>query len=550
MVLNQVKERHVSPVQSIAASGFIFVSGEMADLTRDFDWSQTAIGPFERWPDALLVTVNTLLASPHPMFLWWGQELVQFYNDAYRRLLRDDKHPLALGQKGPDCWPEIWPIISPQIDQVMTTGLAIGKEDQLIPIFRDGKLEDVYWTYAYSPVRDMCGQICGTLVTCSETTRKQLAEQTLRQDFKRLADLFEQAPAFFTLLRGPQHIFEMINPPYQQLLGPRSVVGKTVREALPEVEDQGFISLLDNVYRTGEAFIGRSTPIKLARHGSEVLEERTLDFVYQPMRDSNGEISGIIVLGVDVTEGKRAEQVILQTEKLAAVGRLATSIAHEINNPLESVTNLIYLAQQSNVLADTKAYLEAAEIELRRVSAITNQTLRFHRQSTSPKPVRAEELFDSTLSIYRGRLINSQIELLRRDRTLRSVRCFDGEIRQVLSNLVGNAIDAMSGRGGRLLVRSREGTNWKTGEKGVLFTVADNGSGMSGDTASKIFEPFFTTKGFSGTGLGLWVSQEIVKRHRGKLALRTSQRKNRSGTVFVFFLPFDAAASTSEPPQL
>ena len=343
-------------MQSIAASKFIFVAGEMSDLTRDFDWSQTAIGPFEQWPDALLVTVNTLLASPHPMFLWWGRDLVQFYNDAYRNLLRDDKHPLALGQKGPECWPEIWPIISPQIEQVMTTGLPIWKEDQLIPIYRDGKLEDVYWTYAYSAVRDTCGEICGTLVTCTETTRKQLAEQTLRQDFKRLADLFQQAPAFFTLLRGPQHIFEMINPPYQQLLGPRSVLGKTVREALPEVEDQGFISLLDNVYTNRRAVHWAQHPYQAGEARTEVLEERTLDFVYQPMRDANGATTGIIVLGVDVTEGKRAEQVILQTEKLAAVGRLATSIAHEINNPLESVTNLIYLAQQSNNLP-TRSYI-------------------------------------------------------------------------------------------------------------------------------------------------------------------------------------------------
>jgi signal transduction histidine kinase len=537
-------------VHSVEASRYIFVAGEMAELTRAFDWSQTTVGSFEKWPNALLVTVNTLLASPHPMFLWWGRDLLQFYNDGYRRLLRDDKHPLALGQKGPDCWPEIWSIICPQIEQVMTTGLSIWKEDQLIPINRGGKLEDVYWTYAYSAVRDLCGQICGTLVTCTETTRQQLEEQALRQDFKRLADLFEQAPAFFALLRGPQHIFEMINSPYQQLLGPRSVIGQSVRAAMPEVEDQGFISLLDNVYRTGEPFIGRSTPIKLARHGSEVLEERTLDFVYQPMRDAKGEISGVIILGVDVTEGKRAEQVILQTEKLAAVGRLATSIAHEINNPLESVTNLIYLAQQSTVYADTKAYLETAEIELRRVSAITNQTLRFHRQSTRPRPAIAEDLFDSTLSIYRGRLLNTQVELSRRDRAVRPALCFDGEIRQVLSNLVGNAIDAMSGGGGRLLVRTREGTNWKTGEKGLCFTVADTGAGMSRDISAKIFVPFFTTKGFSGTGLGLWVSQEIVKRHRGKLALRSSQRKNRSGTVFVFFLPFDAAISTSEPSHL
>ncbi|WP_254061639.1 hypothetical protein [Granulicella sp. L60] len=137
----------------------------MAERTRNFDWSRSSLGPMEEWPESLLITVNTLLESPHPMFLWWGKNLVQFYNDAYRPSLGDDKHPVALGQNGRECWPEIWPVIGPQIEQVMTTGLPTASEDQLIPIYRDGKLEDVYWTYAYSPVRDSTGKICGTLVT-------------------------------------------------------------------------------------------------------------------------------------------------------------------------------------------------------------------------------------------------------------------------------------------------------------------------------------------------------------------------------------------------
>ena len=190
----------------------------MADLTRIFAWDQTSIGPIARWPDVLLITVNILLASPHPMFLWWGPELLQFYNDAYRQCLRDDKHPRALGQKGAECWPEVWSTIGPQIEQVMLNGKTVWQENQLIPIFRDGCLEDVYWTYAYSPVRDLAGNIGGTLVICTETTKKQIAEQTLRQELNRLGDLFQQAPAFFTVLRGPQHMFERINPLYQQLL--------------------------------------------------------------------------------------------------------------------------------------------------------------------------------------------------------------------------------------------------------------------------------------------------------------------------------------------
>jgi PAS domain S-box-containing protein len=642
-------------------------TGEMARLTRTFDWSQTAIGPIERWPETLLIAVNTMLSSRHPMFLWWGKDLIQFYNDAYRPSLGADKHPLALGQNGIDCWPEIWPIIGPQIEAVMTEGQASWHEDQLVPIIRDGKLEDVYWTYGYSPVRDSTGAIYGTLVVCTETTGRFLAEQRqltsqeqykalfelasdaifvadiegcvteanhaackllgysraellrlnyadivaeserprlwgsrdallnggvsveewrlvtrsgsslateisaailpdgrwqafvrditdrkhleqerfhlireLQRQHERLADLFQQAPAFFAVLRGPEHVFEMINPFYQELMGERDLIGKSVRDAVPEAEGQGFVALLDEVYRSGKAFVGRRTPIHIARTASMPLEERFLDFVYQPRREADGTISGIIALGVDVTESKRAELALMQTEKLAAVGRLASSIAHEINNPLESVTNLLYLARETAISTQTREYLTLADRELRRVSVIANQTLRFHKQSSRPQSITCEDLIGSAISVYQGRLVNSSVEVERRKRAVHPVLCFEGEIRQVLSNLIINAIDAMHPHGGRLLMRSREGTDWRTERKGLILTVADTGSGMSPDIAPKIFEPFFTTKEIGGTGLGLWVSHEIVQRHGGVLAVRSSQRKGRSGTVFTLFLPFDA----------
>jgi signal transduction histidine kinase len=517
----------------------IYGTGEMADLTRGFDWSRTPVGPIEAWPDELLITVNTVLGSRHPMFLWWGQELIQFYNDAYRRSIREDKHPSALGQRGVDCWPEIWTIIGPQIDAVMTRGEANWHENQLVPINRNGKLEDVYWTYGYSPVRNLSGEIRGTLVVCTETTTAVWDQFQMRREMERLASLFQQAPAFFAVLNGPDHVFEMINPPYQELIGNRSVLGKPLREAVPEATPQGFTGLLDTVYRSGEPFVGRGTPVRLARGTSQSLEMRYLDFVYQPRRDANGTITGVIVLGVDVTESKRADQVLLQSEKLNAVGRLASSIAHEINNPLAAVTNLVYLAEQAAVNPDAKGYLAKAEVELRRVSAIANQTLRFHRQSTKPKAVAAEELIESTLSLYQGRLVNAQVNVERRDRARRPVTCLDGEIRQVLSNLVGNAIDAMNPAGGRLLVRSREATHWKTGRSGVILTVADTGPGMSPYTFSRIFEPFFTTKGERGNGLGLWISSEIVDRHRGVLKVRSSDSASSSYTVFSLFLPCD-----------
>ncbi len=256
--------------------------------------------------------------------------------------------------------------------------------------------------------------------------------------------------------------------------------------------------------------------------------------------DSSGKPTRVLGVQNDITERKLSDAALLQNEKLAAVGRLASSIAHEINNPLESVTNLLYLARTTDTVEDIHSYLDTAERELRRVSVITNQTLRFHRQSTGPREVSCSDLFGDVLSVYHGRLLNSGIVIEKRKRAHRCVECFEGEIRQVLSNLVGNAIDAMHPQGGNLIVRSRETHDWQDGREGIVLTVADTGTGIAPQVLHRMFDAFYTTKGIGGTGLGLWVSKEIVDRHKGILRVRSSQEKGRSGTVFSLFLPFTA----------
>jgi PAS domain S-box-containing protein len=174
------KDIHLLTKKKTAASARIIGTGEMAELTRSFDWVSTPLGPVDKWSDTLVTTVNLLLASRHPMFLWWGPDLIQFYNDGYRPSIRADKHPSALGQRGLDCWPEIWPIIGPQIDAVMNQGQSSWNNNHLVPINRNGKPEEVFWTYGYSPVRDKDGSVQGTLVVCTETTEQVLSERRLR----------------------------------------------------------------------------------------------------------------------------------------------------------------------------------------------------------------------------------------------------------------------------------------------------------------------------------------------------------------------------------
>jgi signal transduction histidine kinase len=189
---------------------------------------------------------------------------------------------------------------------------------------------------------------------------------------------------------------------------------------------------------------------------------------------------------------------------------------------------------------EVQGFLHTAERELRRVSVISNQTLRFHKQSTQPTLQAMDALVDEVLAIHHGRLLNSHIEIAKRCHPDLYVMCFEGEIRQVLNNLIGNAVDAMHPLGGRLLLRCRAATNWSNHMKGLTVTVADTGTGIPHFEQNKIFDAFYTTKGIGGTGLGLWVSKEIVARHHGKLRMRSSQHEGRSGTVFTLFLPFDA----------
>lgn len=245
--------------------------------------------------------------------------------------------------------------------------------------------------------------------------------------------------------------------------------------------------------------------------------QRAWQVEYIPVLSEQGDAKVIIASSIEITEQKKAQAALMQNEKLAAVGRLAASIAHEINNPLEAVMNCIYLARKdTSITSELEVYLGMAEIELRRVSAITSQALRFHKQSTNPVPMFCQDLIEGGMSIYQSRIENAGIMVEKRKRASHPVTCFEGEIRQVLNNLVSNAIDAMQQGGGRLLLRSREATNWKTQQKGLVLTVVDTGPGMPQDTVRKDFSAFFTTREKAGPASD---SGSVVKSPSGMVAI-------------------------------
>ncbi len=246
----------------------------------------------------------------------------------------------------------------------------------------------------------------------------------------------------------------------------------------------------------------------------------------------------VAVFMVDLSQQKHSEEVLRRTEKLAVAGRLAASIAHEINNPLAAVTNCLFLVSHTDLTSDGRTYLETAQKELDRVAQITVQTLRFHRQSSRPVQSDLRELAETVLALFESRLRRQEIAILRDFGTVPPLLCFEGEIRQVIVNLLSNAIDA-SGPGGQITLRTRLVRVPEDDCQGIVFTVADRGTGIAPDALSHLFEPFFSTKGITGTGLGLWVSQEIVERHGGNIRVHSRVRTagHAGGTVFRVFLP-------------
>ncbi len=279
-------------------------------------------------------------------------------------------------------------------------------------------------------------------------------------------------------------------------------------------------------------------------------ETRTWAMQFYPVQPQNDGVRWVGVIVIDVTDRLRSEETLRKTEKLAAAGRLAASVAHEINNPLESVTNLLYLLQHHQPMDPVALdFVTIAQAELARVAHITQQTLRFYRQTASSSNVNIPEILQAIVALYQLRMKAANIRVEERYRGLPHLLGYGGELRQLFDNLIVNAVDAMP-LGGSLRLRVRFGSGvdgsgaWRDG---VHITIADNGQGMSRETQAKIWEAFFTTKQATGTGLGLWVSDEIVRKHQGRVRVR-SREGERSGTCFRIFLP-NIPATVAVQPQ-
>ena len=298
------------------------IGGEMARRVREFDWASTVLGPMAQWPAALRIAVHICLSSRFPMFVWWGPKRINIYNDAYVPML-GDKHPAALGRPANESWAEIWDIVGAQAEMV-DRGEATWNETVPLTLNRHGFVEQTWFTWSYSPIHGETGRVGGLFCAVTEETPRVLAERErdallleVENERLKLRQAFAQAPAFLAILTGPAHTFEYANDRYLDLVGGRELLGRTVRDALPEIAGQGFYEILDEVYRSGQPYVGTGRRVNLRRPDGDGLEEVVLDFLYQPMRAAGGAISGVLVHGVDVTERYETEarqRLLLQVE--------------------------------------------------------------------------------------------------------------------------------------------------------------------------------------------------------------------------------------------
>lgn len=378
---------------------------------------------------------------------------------------------------------------------------------------------DDYVTKPFS-ARELVARVHSALKIAEVRTR---SEEAIRASENRSREVLERTTdAVFVL--DSEWRFTYLNPNASELIAEgRDLTGKNIWAEFPQAVGSDF-------WRQYHRAMLDRTSVQFQEYYPDPLD-KWFDVHAYPTE------AGIAVFFRDITSKLKAEAALRQSEKLAAVGRLASSIAHEINNPLEAITNLLYLMEtDESIQPPTRALLSSAQSELARVSHIATQTLNFHRHSTQPVPVRTAEILESVVSLFSTRLSAPELHIELQCRSDATVTAYPGELRQVLSNLIRNALDAV-GQSGRIVLRQRACTHLRTGEPGVRITIADSGQGMSREVRSRLFEPFFSTKPATGTGLGLWVSRQIIEKHRGSIRVSSSRHPVHHGTVFSIFLP-------------
>jgi signal transduction histidine kinase/CheY-like chemotaxis protein len=524
-----------------ASPAFLEGGGEMGARVRAYDWAAHPMGAPDTWPSLLKSTLRLVLTSNHPMFVWWGDDLFQFYNDAYRRTMGPERHPDALGQRGAECWAEAWHIIGPDIDYVMAGKGATWHENALVPVTRYGKREDVYWTYGYSPMQDE-ERVHGVLVVCTDVTQEVLTRETLKQSYVTVVDSMDEGLAVIQIIvdadnKPVDYRFMEINPAFERQTGLVDAIGKTARELVPDLEERWF-AMYGKVALTGE-------PIRFVE-GSESMN-RWFD-VYATRVGPAADMK-VALMFRDITERTRVEQAFRDADRRK--DEFLAMLAHELRNPLAPIAAAAELlqisggdaarvGQASAVIGRQVRHISGLIDDLLDVSRVTRGMIPLDKIRTDVKRVVADAIEQvRPLLESRGHRLTVQ--------TAPASAFVLGDPKrlvQVAANLLNNAVK-YTPHGGDIAL------NLEVGSGEVRLVVGDNGIGMTAEVLERAFELFAQAereadRSQGGLGIGLALVKSLVELHGGTV-FATSPGLGQ-GSRFTVCLPhLQQAGRAAEP---
>lgn len=544
--------------------------GELGALIRGYDWSSTSIGTPDQWPQSLRTTLSIILNSRFPMFLWWGPDMIQFYNDAYRPSLGiSGKHPTAVGQKAVDCWPEIWHIIKPQIDEVWAGG-ATWNEDLLVPIYRNGAIEDMYWTFSYSPVKDEAGKVGGVLVVCHETTEKRKTGIKIEIAETRYRQLIEGLPvAIFTV--DENGFINLYNKAAVELWGREPDIGKDkwngaykifLTDGTPIAHENGPMAKALREDRNINLEMLVQQPDGTMKHVMAYPE---------PMHDHEGQVTGAMNVLIDITELKTAEHALRASEELlekrvhertaeiksanynlqrsnAELEQFAYIASHDLQEPLRKIRTFTEMLESNlgSISTKSKNYLDKIAASATRMRGLIKDVLHYSRLIA---PADTFTHVDLNKIIWQ---VVDDFELLINEKNakinvqqLPVIEANPLQINQLFSNLISNALkfnakdEPVISISTTLLDNTKdelpEGLNPSLAY--CLLEFKDNGIGFDQQYADQIFTIFqrlHTKHEYAGTGIGLALCKKIVLNHHGSI---TAHSVTGEGATFHIILP-------------
>ena len=478
------------------------------------------------------------LADSMPQIVWASRPdgYLDYYNRKWYELT------CAKEDEGGD---QSWlPVMHPEDQQrcldVWYESVRTGRPYQIEYRFKFPASGEYRWHLGRAlPVRDDAGDIVRWFGTCTDIHDFKEAQEALRASEQRWATTLQSIGDAVISTDAAGNI-EFMNDVAQSLTGWTFAEAKgrdltAVFDIIQEVTRIKPENPVAKVIRLGKVIGLANHTVLIHRDGTEIPIEDSA----APIRDSKGQIEGVVLVFRDCLAQRKVEMALRNSDRLATTGKLAATIAHEIHNPLDAVGNLLYLIKQDTQDETTQQYVAMASGELARVTQMTRQMLAFQREGASPVPVKIGEILESVTALYERKIQSAGIRLEQHIDFDGHVLAMPGELRQILANLVGNAIEAIGPRRGRITLRAYESQDRRRGLSGLRVLVADDGPGIPEHVRGKIFEPFFTTKGEGGTGLGLWIASDILRKYDGTMRLRSCTQPHRSGTCFSLFLPFE-----------